>query len=517
MDVERKIMVIGAAGVGKSAFLIQYMHNHFVSDYDPTIEDSYRKRVNSDGVILLLDVLDTAGFLDDPAPTVGESTAMYASAWVMTQKLRMLIIVYDITKRASFERVTDYWYKTKEILDQSVSEKPVVLLIGNKLDLKDERAVTTAEGEQLAKELGMMFGELSSKTRENMDSIMDNAIQEITYQNSRARELKPTIKVTPSHQAGRLSSLLKSPIFSDAVLTLNEHKWNVHKFILSARSPVFAEIFKDAAVKEVAIKGENISAEAVSAFIHFIYTGLIDFAPKIASQVKSLSDEYKVGTIGDIAADIAQKGSYYPTSESLTARTDQLSQDLLFFAQRNISLGHPAFDVALKVDDNSIVRASRALLAINSKYFKELFEKHQESEVTLNLPNLDPFATSRVFNWVCGNVCHNSTVLCDIDLMKTAVTLDLPKSFIETIESRVGTMVLNFNMKPEDWPAVLNQNIGEQLKRVAEWQAAVKYHTIINTRPSFWKKINSKSRKNIKDIAIKIGILAEEKKECGIL
>jgi hypothetical protein len=161
---------------------------------------------------------------------------------------------------------------------------------------------------------------------------------------------------------------------------------------LSARSPVFAEIFKDATVKEVAIKGENISAEAVSAFTHFIYTGLIDFTPKIASQVKSLSDEYKVGTIGDIAADIAQKGkpfwwnlcwfsffpklgSYYPTSESLTARTDQLSQDLLFFAQRNISLGHPAFDVALKVDDNSIVRASRALLAINSKYFKELFEK----------------------------------------------------------------------------------------------------------------------------------------------
>jgi GTPase SAR1 family protein len=95
----------------------------------------------------------------------------------------MLIIVYDITKRASFERVTDYWYKTKEILDQSVSEKPVVLLIGNKLvwpnapqynplyihiysasqDLKDERAVTTVEGEQLAKELGMMFGELSCK------------------------------------------------------------------------------------------------------------------------------------------------------------------------------------------------------------------------------------------------------------------------------------------------------------------------------------------------------------------
>jgi len=46
----------------------------------------------------------------------------------------MLIIVYDITKRSSFERVTDYWYKTKQILEQSKSTRvPVVLLIGNKL------------------------------------------------------------------------------------------------------------------------------------------------------------------------------------------------------------------------------------------------------------------------------------------------------------------------------------------------------------------------------------------------
>lgn len=46
----------------------------------------------------------------------------------------MLIIVYDITNRSSFERVTDYWYKTKEIMASAdTGNQPVVLLIGNKL------------------------------------------------------------------------------------------------------------------------------------------------------------------------------------------------------------------------------------------------------------------------------------------------------------------------------------------------------------------------------------------------
>ena len=39
------MVVVGAGGVGKSALTIQLIQNHFVDEYDPTIEDSYRKQV----------------------------------------------------------------------------------------------------------------------------------------------------------------------------------------------------------------------------------------------------------------------------------------------------------------------------------------------------------------------------------------------------------------------------------------------------------------------------------------
>ena len=42
---EYKLVVVGAGGVGKSALTIQLIQNHFVEEYDPTIEDSYRKQV----------------------------------------------------------------------------------------------------------------------------------------------------------------------------------------------------------------------------------------------------------------------------------------------------------------------------------------------------------------------------------------------------------------------------------------------------------------------------------------
>lgn len=77
---EYKLVVVGAGGVGKSALTIQLIQNHFVDEYDPTIEDSYRKQVSThqlnffhDFVIvsnnslfrieLLLDPIDPSGYI----------------------------------------------------------------------------------------------------------------------------------------------------------------------------------------------------------------------------------------------------------------------------------------------------------------------------------------------------------------------------------------------------------------------------------------------------------------------
>lgn len=58
---EYKLVVVGGGGVGKSALTIQFVQSHFVDEYDPTIEDSYRKQFVVDEEVALLDVLDTAG------------------------------------------------------------------------------------------------------------------------------------------------------------------------------------------------------------------------------------------------------------------------------------------------------------------------------------------------------------------------------------------------------------------------------------------------------------------------
>ncbi len=56
-----KLVVVGDGGVGKSALTIQFFQKLFVTDYDPTIEDSYIQHTEVDGKWCIMDVLDTAG------------------------------------------------------------------------------------------------------------------------------------------------------------------------------------------------------------------------------------------------------------------------------------------------------------------------------------------------------------------------------------------------------------------------------------------------------------------------
>eukprot|EP00004_Rigifila_ramosa_P009675 TRINITY_DN212_c0_g3_i2.p1 TRINITY_DN212_c0_g3~~TRINITY_DN212_c0_g3_i2.p1 ORF type:complete len:130 (-),score=19.96 TRINITY_DN212_c0_g3_i2:515-904(-) len=60
-QVHYKFVIVGSGAVGKSSITIQYVSQQFINQYDPTIEDSYRKQVVIDERAYVLDILDTAG------------------------------------------------------------------------------------------------------------------------------------------------------------------------------------------------------------------------------------------------------------------------------------------------------------------------------------------------------------------------------------------------------------------------------------------------------------------------
>jgi tRNA U34 5-carboxymethylaminomethyl modifying GTPase MnmE/TrmE len=56
-----RLVLLGSGGVGKSCITIRFVQDSFVTEYDPTIEDSYRRQVEVDGQQVMLEILDTAG------------------------------------------------------------------------------------------------------------------------------------------------------------------------------------------------------------------------------------------------------------------------------------------------------------------------------------------------------------------------------------------------------------------------------------------------------------------------
>jgi len=162
---EYKLVMVGGGGVGKSALTIQFIQSHFVDEYDPTIEDSYRRQCGIDGETALLDVLDTAG--------QEEYSAM------REQYMRNgegFLLVYSITSRNSFDEINTFYQQIRRVKDRDFF--PMVL-IANKCDLEQERQVSSQEGRDLAKSFSCTFIETSAKQRINVDEAFYNVVREI--------------------------------------------------------------------------------------------------------------------------------------------------------------------------------------------------------------------------------------------------------------------------------------------------------------------------------------------------
>ncbi|KAF1923899.1 ras-domain-containing protein [Didymella exigua CBS 183.55] len=166
---EYKLVVVGGGGVGKSCLTIQLIQSHFVDEYDPTIEDSYRKQCVIDDEVALLDVLDTAG---------QEEYSAMREQYMRTGE--GFLLVYSITDRQSFEEIMTFQQQILRVKDKDYFP---MIVVGNKCDLDGERQVSTQEGQNLALQFGCKFIETSAKSRINVDNAFYDIVREIRRYN----------------------------------------------------------------------------------------------------------------------------------------------------------------------------------------------------------------------------------------------------------------------------------------------------------------------------------------------
>eukprot|EP01087_Luapelamoeba_hula_P017479 TRINITY_DN550_c0_g1_i1.p1 TRINITY_DN550_c0_g1~~TRINITY_DN550_c0_g1_i1.p1 ORF type:complete len:194 (-),score=36.67 TRINITY_DN550_c0_g1_i1:308-889(-) len=161
---EYRFVVVGAGGVGKSAVTVRFIQGNFVEKYDPTIEDSYIKQVEVDGVACVLDIMDTAG--QEEYRALRDSYMKNGQGFVL---------VYSVTSPTSHDHAAKI---QKQILriKEDTPDIPI-MLVANKIDLEEERAVTTEEGKAMAKDLGCGYIESSAKTNHNINEIFDRLVR----------------------------------------------------------------------------------------------------------------------------------------------------------------------------------------------------------------------------------------------------------------------------------------------------------------------------------------------------
>jgi len=166
---EYKLVVVGGGGVGKSALTIQFIQSHFVDEYDPTIEDSYRKQCVIDEEVALLDVLDTAG---------QEEYGAMREQYMRTGE--GFLLVYSITSRSSFDEIQGFHQQILRVKDKDYF--PVVV-VANKCDLEYERQVGPREGIELARHFGAVCIETSAKQRIMVDEVFMELVRAIRKYN----------------------------------------------------------------------------------------------------------------------------------------------------------------------------------------------------------------------------------------------------------------------------------------------------------------------------------------------
>ena len=160
-----KYVIVGDSAVGKSNLLLRFTQGSFNSAYQLTIGVEFGSgRIIVKNEIFRVQIWDTAG---------QENFRSITRSYYKNSACALL--VYDISKKESFESIQSWIEDCKN----SAPETVLMVLVGNKSDLTDERKVSEEEGREFAEKNGLLFFETSAKTGENVKEVIQVSTAEI--------------------------------------------------------------------------------------------------------------------------------------------------------------------------------------------------------------------------------------------------------------------------------------------------------------------------------------------------
>ncbi|XP_050390773.2 ras-related protein Rap-2a-like [Patella vulgata] len=190
-----RIVVMGAAAVGKSSIISQFLYERFVSEYKETIEELHRGEYSVKGTQLVLDILDTAGAHSFPAM---RKLAIATS--------NAFILVYSVNDATSFDEVKAM---REQIIAERDDENVPIVIVANKTDvLEEKRTISRETAEALVSvEWGNGYIEASAKDNINIVGIFKEILRQSKFQYS----LSPAVKRRRISMPAILFSKKKAP------------------------------------------------------------------------------------------------------------------------------------------------------------------------------------------------------------------------------------------------------------------------------------------------------------------
>ena len=168
-----KLLLLGDSSVGKTSILLKYISNKFDESSISTVGVDYMdKIIDYNKFKIKLQIWDTSG--EEKFRTITKNFYRNADG---------LLVVFDLTKKESFHHVGSWINEAKENND-----KLKTLLIGNKLDLKDERIVAIDVAKQFAEKNNLKYIETSAKDGTNINESFQ-AIIDLLFDGKSSEEI----------------------------------------------------------------------------------------------------------------------------------------------------------------------------------------------------------------------------------------------------------------------------------------------------------------------------------------